>query len=785
MNDSYKEVVKRAFALHGSAAEFEAAPGRRSALAVAFALLMGGECAFAATLEEVIVTAQKREESLMDVPISVAAIAGETLESFKIDKFQELEFPGVQVGQGGRTDSVFIRGIGSGENAGFEQSAPFFMDGLYYGRARTQRMGFLDMDRLEVLRGPQPIYLGKNAIAGAFNISSRRPRNEFGGELEMSHEFEAEETVVGGAVTGPLSENLSARVALKYRNMEGFVRNLATGDDEPSEEDLLGRVSFSWIPSESVDVFFKVEAARDDVDGRSANFYNCQPAAFGGEVDPALEDCVFDDRRAASFDPALNAPASGIFAGIGPEDNFVDRFDYVGSALVINWNVNGYLITSTTGYYDFDNSVFSKADFSTIERASVDLSETSDQISQELRVLSPRGEKFEWVAGAYVDSQEISSSNYAAVPALGIGLDNRMNSEQADSWAVFAEVGFDVTDAIKVRAGGRYTEVEKEADYERFLWAIVGDDFSPPIVYFPIKDSRKDSDFQPAVTIEWRPNDNAMFYVSRKEGFKAGGFDHSATTPDLERFNFDPEKAVSWELGGKLSMLDGGATLSAALFRMDFEDLQVTQLLPSEPGFSTDNAAEARSQGLELEAAWAASDYLTLSATLSFLEARYEEFEGAECFGNPAQTPEEGCVTDPVTGGRSQDLSGEPLRFGPEYSGIISAAYDHPLSGRLFGNSLSWFARADLFFTDSFYTRTTPDPDERQDAYEKLDARIGIGSDTGGWELALVGRNLTDEQTWHWAQSTPVSGAPGPDPLTNTAVLDRPRSIELSLRLRY
>ena len=733
-----------------------------------------------ASLEEITVIAQRREQNILDVPIAVSAVSGDVLDKLNVQDYRDLEVPGVVVSEGGRSNRIAIRGIGSGPNSGFEQSVPYFIDGMYLGRARAIRVGFLDTDRVEILRGPQPTYLGKNAIGGAIGLVTRRPTDEFEASIDIAHETEATETNVTGILSGPLGETVNVRLAANYRDMDGWFENAAVNDDWPNEENFSARGSITWDITENFRAYAKVTGYTHEYQGHPKELFNCNPGSEN-EIDPLLEDCVINGRSTKSVDLSLHAPDSNLFEASTPNDAHIDNTDYVASMVELVYDWDNVSLVSTTAYYDLDNHVETEASHSTEPCCFVDISETAEQLSQELRLQSTGSDRLEWMVGIYFDAEEISTTNLATIPRVNLALNNNMRKQTSDSWSVFGSLRFALTDTLSAKIGGRYADVTKEADYERSVWALPpgSPTLGPQVVNFVLLDEREDSEFTPDVTLEWRPVDGHMYYASYKEGFKAGGFDHSTGSPDLDRFRFEPETIESYELGGKWSLLDGRMIAAVAIFRGDVEDLQVTALLNGEPGFQTTNAAKARTEGLEIDATYLVTENLTISTILSFLDARYLEYPNAQCNSNPAQTPEEGCVPDPITGDLSQDLAGQRLPYAPEFSGELNLDWRVPLAASLFGDTLEFRTFLRVYGNDGMYFQTAPDPDLYQPSYTKFDAVVGLGDKDGSWIVEAFGRNLTDEYTLTNAGNTPLSVS------TNNGVLARTRQVGLRLRIDF
>ena len=250
-------------------------------------------------LDEIVVTAQKRAERLQDVPISVQAVTGEMLQKMGVQNFENFEVPGVRVSRGGMSDTITVRGIGSGQNLGFEQSAPMYLDGIYYGRARTQRLGFLDIEQIELLKGPQPTFLGKNATAGAINIRTRRPGRDLEREVEVSYEPETEEVTAFVAASVPLNDRWAIRGAARYRDSEGYLTNTITGRKEPAINDKLARLTLVGDVTESTRVTAIGYYAANLDKGRNNQSTICEPNFRRDTSSAAQDPCLFDDKKAS------------------------------------------------------------------------------------------------------------------------------------------------------------------------------------------------------------------------------------------------------------------------------------------------------------------------------------------------------------------------------------------------------------------------------------------------------------------------------------------------------
>ena len=743
--------------------------------AVLTALLFLGAIAYSnsasAQLDEIIVTATKRDTSLQDTPISVYAVTGETVEDLAITNFEQLDIPGVNVPRGGMADQIFIRGVGSGVNAGFEQSAPIFLDGVYFGRGRGARAGFLDLKQIEVVKGPQPTYLGKNAIAGAVALSWAKPTDEFEGYVNGTFESEHEEIVLETALSGPISENVRARGAAKYREVsEGWVENLTTSDSEPEIEDLVLRGLVEWDIGEDAMLTFAGWYSEDEERGRNQETHVCTTGgAFAMNVDPN-DDCTVNGVR-SSFNTVL--PTTGYLPD-GTESSLVSvpfeafdtgdgtyftNFELAGSYLKLDWDISDNVsLMSQTAYYEFTSDTYNDSDQTPADFVVGGNHADFDQISQELRLQSQGDGAVQWMAGFYFDSNDNVVAQNAQNYAMGFSQVRRYD-ETAESWAAFGALYFDVSDQVSINLGGRYTEVDKDIDFAFCRGDLVTTDNSVvdcvnsglmgmlAVPYGEESDSTSFDRFQPSVTVNWTPSADILAYVSWKEGFKAGGFDFGANAGANNGFTYDEETVESWEAGVKSTLLDGSAILNLVYFHSDYKDLQVSAFDPNAGGGAgaviTGNAASATSQGFEVETSWAINDNWRASANLTFLDSTYGDYPGAACYG--LASPETGVdlcdATRPAVGnnpaGRFNNLAGQQTVYAPDFSGNVSLNWQTPIG---VGDNLVLSARFDAFFTDSYFTSADNDPIDRVPAHEKYDLRLGLGDADGDWEIALIGR---------------------------------------------
>ncbi|MET0357456.1 MAG: TonB-dependent receptor [Cellvibrio sp.] len=731
-------------------------------------------------LDEVVVTAQKRVQKLEDVPISLTAINGAKLEEAGIVSISGISdyTPSFNMTQTGIGTNIAIRGISSGVNQGFEQSAAMFVDGIHYGRAQLARAPFLDIERIEVLRGPQSILFGKNSTAGAISIINAKPGDEFVGKLNLSYEPEAEEKEARLVLSGPISETVGGRLAILSRKSEGFIENTTLERNESADEDRVIRATIAWQPTDDWDITLKLEDGTFDSNGRNIEVVKpVTNAALNPTNNPNPYKTILEFLTAGQYH--LDTTDDGKRQSNG-DYSFNDTSNIT---LTAEHDIGGLTLTSVTGYNDYTYSELCDCDFTGAPGFNIFSDEKYRQVSQEIRLTSSADQTVSWIGGLFYQASDIKFHDKVFVPTnsviptglaliIGAPLANllRGSSTQRDFTqetslaSVFGQVTWNITDTNRLILGGRYSSEEKDAS--RYQYHVTPTDTVLPegtvtdpynrvwSVFFVdphnIKDDRSESGFDPQIIFQQDLNATDRLYASYTTGFKSGGYDVRANAapnslggifPNLEgSWEFDKEKVKNYEIGGKF-LLGGAAELNVAIFRSDFTDMQTSQF-DGQLTFNVTNAGEARVQGLEIDGRWAITNDLLLRGGVSYLDFEYLKFPNGQCaFG---QAPNSGPTTCSQSGMRRE--------FVPEYQGNLGLDYDFN-----FANGLRLTSTLDLVFNDGYFT--TPSLDSRfvQSSYTKLNARIALSGVDDKWELALVGKNLTDESIITYANGLPVA----------------------------
>ena len=729
-------------------------------------------------LDDIIVTAQKRAEGLSDVPISISAVSGKQVESYGQTNLEQISssVPNLKITQTAIANRIAIRGIASGDNKGFEQSVAMFVDGVYYGRDQLSRLPLVDMERVEVLRGPQPTLFGKNAIAGAVNITTRSPTDEFEGTVSGLYEFNHKELQLTGVLSGPLSDGIEARVVGYHRSMDGYFYNQKLKRNEPNVDEyyVRGKVEFdkggplaAELKLEYAD--FAMKGQPRDVFGAVGN-YN---AVFQG---PFFVSTVPDYVR---------------------EDNgYESRNKVFGATLNANLEIGEHTLTSVTSLLDYKTREIVDVDFSGISFLDgTNLREDYRQFSQELRLTSPGGEAFNYIGGVYYQHAKLDVQDFtlfnptflglgAPFNALGDTRNDRDYSQTSDLISAFAQGELSLTDQLRVTAGARFNHEKKSG--RRSLAIVQGPLSTAPaavvaavfralnIEAHSIAGKLSEDSFNPMVNVQFDATDDLMLYASYARGTKAGGFDirsnslpTSTTVAKPGAFEFQDESADNFEAGLKYKGRDLAFNLS--FYRTKYKDLQVN-IFDGTLNFNVRNAAAARTQGIEADFRAALAEGLTISGAIAYLDFKFTNFTDGQCYY--LQTPGPGGFCD---------YSGKRNALSPKWSGNLNVDYWTPVGSDL---KLSFNVNAD--FSSSYIAAANLDPRTYQGSYAKLGARIALGQIDNRWEVALIGRNLTDQRILQTGSAMPlattITGGAGN---AYNGIVDRPRTIAVQVTGRF
>lgn len=813
-------------------------------------------------LEEVVVTAQKREESLADVPLSVEAVSGEKLQDAGVVRVEELKsyVPNLQMSETGIANNIFIRGIGSGLNQGFEQSVSLYQDGVYHGRGHQARMPFLDLARVEVLRGPQPILFGKNAVAGAVGLVANQPTSEFESSARVSRELENQETTADAAISGPITDSLRGRLAAFYRKSGGYLENATVGGEEPRHDDIGARLMLASDFGDALKATLRLEMGHFDTDGRQVEIFGETPVTATGLP-----------WTGATYSQALNSLTGGVIPGLlnnaldgirsGSGENFSDN-RFREAALTLDYSLPGSLtLTSISAFSKYQLDEGCDCDFVAAPLITAGIQEDYRQISQELRLTSPAGERLQWIGGAYFQKYELDESDYLHVPTaaqsdlpVSVGslvpalvaqqaaarsavsgalyqgghpacaggpssancqlaattyirtlFTNASNerdfSQDSTMFSLFGQGTWKFNDKWSTSLGARVSHENKKG--RRHSWITSGICAADPavpevvplaatasctsaalanglfgnvlgIVQHDIKGSRKETSVSPLINLQYRASDNSMAYASLSRGYKSGGFDARSNQPPPQgTFEFSDERATTFEVGIKTQSGSGRAQANLAAFVTDYKNLQTTAF-DGRIGFNVGNGS-AEVRGVEFEGRWRPLRSLVLKVSAAALDFEWTRYNG-QCYYDLLVAT--GGVGTAEGGGGNCDYAGRNNQFAPHLSGVVSAEHTAHLGGLALTTTL------DVVGSGSYLESPNLDPRLRQDAFTKLNARVGLGDDYDRWQVAVVGRNLTDRTTVGYAADAPLAQALF-RARSYYGFVDPPRSVALELRVRF
>ncbi|MBM0169748.1 TonB-dependent receptor [Altererythrobacter sp. C41] len=674
------------------------------------------------SIGEIVVTAQKREQRLQDVPVSITAVTGEAIEDLKITDLRSVQsyVPNMAVLNSGVNPVVFIRGFGSGpNNVAFDQEVSVYLDGIYGGRGAQFSAPFFDLERMEVLRGPQGALFGRNTAAGAISLISAKPGPAFEGYVSAGYDFERQGVDLTGVVSAPLSDTLGVRIAGKLVHQDGYIRNLYNDRDEPLLRDEMARVTLRWQPSADIDVSLK-------------NEYGSHALKGGVTVTGSLTEDVYDNDFGDERYISDNYAGAGLDEGSG-----IKTWN---TALNADISLGDHTLTLIGGYSHYKTSRFTAYDEIAPDgsipanggnaRFGNGFPEDFDQWSVEARIASPLGQFLEYVLGVYYDTSEYhlhQDTYYRDIPGL-TGHQTTDFYQDSDAWSAYGQGTFNFTPDLRLIAGLRYSEVKKSAEFtQRSVSGVIG----------PDREGRLSEDyFDPSGTLQFDVTPDVMVYATVARGSKSGGFVSNTFNVSEDGFQFAAERSMNYEFGMKSTLGNGLATVNLAIFRMDFEDLQQSAYDPDLRTFFTRNAASARSEGVELEVQIIPTDSLSLNANVAYLDARFEDYPGAPCL--VYETIEQCDSSDPDSL-EQHNIAGLPLMFAPKWSGNVGFQHEADLG------SLKLTTGGNAQFRSKYYIADGYSPIwGLQDGWAKFDARIELGAQDDSWSIALVGRNLTD-----------------------------------------
>lgn len=708
--------------------------------------------------EEIVVTAQKRAERLQEVPISMAAFNEETLTTNNVISVQDLgrittNFSATRSAQASSI-RLSVRGIGAPGNTATEPSVAAFVDGVYVPRPGSIIGNFLDIEGVEVLRGPQGTLFGRNASVGAISFRSATPKDEFSGQVS-AEAGNGGRYKLSGHVNLPLSENVALRVAGLGSLFNGYWHNRLDGKTYGGSDDYAGRASLkaefgslSWIvradySKSNGDGYVPAEFRFDSVNAaQGAAFQGLQTSVAGSAVDTVLFDRNVNQRITADFQ---------------------DRHWGVSSDATLD--VGSYSLRMINSYRDWDSSqTDGDTIFTTMPLSTRKAGFTSKSHNHELQLISPKNEllggRLDFVAGLYyfqedytiderlqADAQfcnvlvpagaQRTACNTSLAAGGGVDATDQDFSQSVESFAAYGQATFKIADPLSLTLGGRWSSDDKSAVYvQKRAFPFAASLRAIENANLALKDDR----FTWRASLNFKPNRDFMFFLNYSTGYKSGGFNSGAGATALNQSRiFNRETVANYELGAKTSWLDGGVVANLTFYRMDIDGFQDRAF--DGVSFLVRNAGSLRHQGFEFDTTLKPSRNFTVNASLAYLDSKFTSYPGGA--GLP------GCASGPVicaglpNNGRTQDLAGKRLNYAPEFTGSFGATW----TGE-FGNSgLGWSLNGNVSLTSDSNNGAVNDanPQTMQDGYALVGARFAINGPDDSWSVAVFGSNLTDE----------------------------------------
>ncbi len=713
----------------------------------------------ARTLEEILVTARRREESLQDVPTSVAVISSEEILARGEANFDVIGriVPNVHFESAGGTSGVespvvFVRGMGQADFIIVEDPAVgLYLDGVFMGRMVGQASDLVDVERIEVLRGPQGTLFGRNTIGGAINIVSRKPDDEFGASIKLGA---GEDGLIEarGTVNVPLNGDWGARLSAFTREMDGYVDALQYQGYELGSEDIWGtRLMISGTMGEQFSADFSFDYSKDTStpgaivplngigvwDGQQRAGPG-QPGAFGNFWNVFYSgnpgSCLTPAGQAgdpACYGPVWNAgryETNSVFTDLQGNQIAADQdIEVWGANLTLGVDFEAVSLKSITSYREFDIFLFNDLDFSPhIVFANTHPEYSQEQFSQELQLTGAGiDNRLNYVVGAYYfkeDGVEDIFNQIAHVPAISGGpptnfFQNLARHIDNESWALYGQFTFDITDSLHLTVGTRYTESEK--DFVMITERVTGTTVQPGLL--------KTKEHTPMASLSYDVGERSMVYFTYSEGYRDGGFPARFTgVVPIPLPNYYPEFVDNYEVGYKTTLLDGRLRANLAAFLMEYSDMQIsaTSLLPNVGDNTTKfNLGDATYKGFEIELTALVTDNFTLGVNVGHLDDEIDSLVGGGLISSGILITED-----------------HELPFAPSWTLAITAAYDIALP-----NGALLTLRGDYSTKDDFYTRTENTLEAFTDDYEILNASLTYRSPDEKWSLGVRARNLTDE----------------------------------------
>jgi len=719
-------------------------------------------------IEEVVVTAEKRAANVQDIPVAISAFSQDALDNRGITDLESVQsaVPALQFttqNNFGAGAVVTLRGIGTEiVTSGADQGVALHMDGVYLGQASSGLLSFYDLERLEVLRGPQGTLYGRNATGGSINLITNKPSEEFEafGDIMLG---DYDHYRARGVVSGPLTDKVSGRLTGTWEQRDGYVDNLWPSGDDGNDKDywsMRGQLRIDL--SDNIEALVQLSYADAGGVGGIMETLDEYPAAntVGLVQPPPLAGSPFGvPNFQPTFGDALPNPKDLNEVRRDANESF-DQ-EVMGANITLDWDLENMSLKSISGWFSNDTEVKRDRDSSELDRSTQERKNENKQYSQEFNLASTSDGPWEWLLGAfyYYSKQEdkkafIFTKPLDDIPNAGGLIFDFASEVETTSWAVFGQTSYSLTEQVRLTLGLRYSEDKKEGEtFDRDLYDPTNGLRLPG---FPQSGKFDKTWTEPTgkFGVDYFITDESMLYFSLSKGYKSGGLNINYPPEAI----FDPEKVDAVEIGSKNRFLDNHLELNMSAFYYDYKDLQLFTV--TESNVIIENAAKSEITGVEIEGIMIATEHLALDFYGVYLDAEVKDFFTEDPSVPPALR-------------QLEDLSGNTLPRAPEWEFKIGAEYTWDLvQGDL-------TLRGQYHWQDDTFFRAQNNPDKKQEAYETVDARLTYMSADGRWRVSAYGKNLGDEE--YFTNLVVEAGLSG-SPVAVTAGPPRTYGVEVGYR---
>ncbi len=712
-------------------------------------------------LQEIVVTATRREERLQDLAKSAAVFSAEDLQELRVLQPLDLasQTPGMlaKFGPNGlATVGFYVRGVGINDFTGtVDPSVGIYVDEVFQPTPDMLNFAVYDIERVEVLRGPQGTLYGRNSTGGAINFITAGPSEEFEGYARAGY-GSYDTFTLSGAVGGPLSDTLSARLSANVVNAsgsDGYAFNRFTNNKLGKVDSKAVRGQIEWAPSED----FSLRLSYNHGESES----EVPLLQHVGTRDPSNPGAICAPVIAGRVDEGACVDLLGYFDDDGDiytgDSNIATLLDLESDdvTMTINWNVGRATLTSVTGYSDFSKIQSQDIDASPAVAADNVAFNDVDNLSQEVRLTSDDSFKYPWIIGANYGTtdidwfQTIDLTDLAGIPTSNGAV------QETETWALFGQMTFPLTEKLDFVGGLRYTEETRDWTGATFIGTFAnlaeayasgaprlsqlplpdGDPGQGGPLDFPTSIDEEKVDF--SAVLRFRPHEDAMYYASISEAFRSGGYSSAVIFSQAALEPYGPETLTSYEIGTKLTLAGGRVRFDASAFFYDFEDFQATFVRATEASARLQNAGDVEIKGLEASVDWLPIENLTIGLGLSFMDSEIVSTD---------------VVLPPLDGGAESTIEGNEIPNAPSFSGNGRIRYQWPL-----GSSLAMAAQTDFTYVDEHYLEPNNREYLAEDGYFIANARLSLLSQDDRWSVSAWVKNLADEEYRTAAQDLALS----------------------------